>query len=106
MKVAVDTDPRPGHFILSGSSRFLTIPTLSESLAGRLAFVDLWPLSMPERTGARADFVGRMFDDPAQMLATSSWKRAQYLDCVTSGGYPEVLPISSPVARRAWYDGY
>ncbi len=47
-----------------------------------------------------------MFDDPAQMLATSSWKRAQYLDCVTSGGYPEVLPMSSPVARRAWYDGY
>lgn len=37
IKVAVDTDPRPSRFILSGSSRFLTIPTLSESLAGRRA---------------------------------------------------------------------
>lgn len=34
IKVAVDEDPRPGQFVLSGSSRFFTIPTLSESLAG------------------------------------------------------------------------
>jgi len=28
IKVAVDTDQRPSQFLLSGSSRFLTIPTL------------------------------------------------------------------------------
>jgi hypothetical protein len=28
IKIAVDEDPRPGRFILSGSSRFLTVPTL------------------------------------------------------------------------------
>ena len=37
IKLAVDADPRPGSFVLSGSSRFLTIPTLSESLVGRAA---------------------------------------------------------------------
>lgn len=106
IKIAVDADPRPGHFVLSGSSRFLTIPTLSESLAGRLGFVDLWPLSMPERTGAQASFLRSVFADPSEMLANSTWTRHQYLDCVIGGGYPEVLSISSPVARRAWYDGY
>jgi len=30
---------------------FLTVPTLSESLAGRAGFLDLWPLSLSERTG-------------------------------------------------------
>src|SRR3984957_8411838 len=70
IKIAVDEDPRPGRFILSGSSRFLTIPTLSESLAGRAGFVDLWPLSMAEATGGAADFLDRVFHDPASLQGT------------------------------------
>ena len=106
IKVAVDTDPQPGRFILSGSSRFLTIPTLSESLAGRLAFVELWPLSMAERTFTVPTFLNDVFDDPARLVADSAWTRQQYLECVTAGGYPEVLTIASAVARHAWYEGY
>jgi predicted AAA+ superfamily ATPase len=106
IKVAVDADPSPGRFILSGSSRFLTIPTLSESLAGRLAFVDLWPLSLRERTGAPTSFISTVFDDATGLVAESAWTRPQYLDCVVSGGYPEAISITSTVARRAWYDGY
>jgi predicted AAA+ superfamily ATPase len=106
IKVAVDTDPRPGRFVLSGSSRFLTVPTLSESLAGRLAFVDLWPLSMAERTAAPGGFLQGIFGDPRMLLADSPWERARYLDAVAAGGYPEVLAITSAVARHAWYDGY
>lgn len=51
IKQVVDSDPAPGQFILSGSTRFLTVPKISESLAGRAVFVDLWPLSLGERTG-------------------------------------------------------
>lgn len=106
IKVAVDTEPRPGRFVLSGSSRFLMIPTLSESLAGRLAFVELWPLSMAERVGTVPAFLSEVFDDPSHMMASSEWNRQEYLDCIVAGGYPEVLGIDSAVARRAWYDGY
>jgi len=106
IKVAVDTDPRPGQFILSGSTRFLAIPTLSESLAGRLAFVELWPLNMVERTSGSPDFLSVLFDEPARLLTSSPWTRQQYIDCMTDGGYPEVLGITSSIARRAWYDGY
>ena len=106
IKVAVDNDQQPGQFILSGSSRFLTIPTLSESLAGRLAFVELWPLSMAERTGGASTFLAGMFGDPSHLVTSSAWTRQDYLDCMVAGGYPEVLGIGSAVARRAWYDGY
>jgi hypothetical protein len=41
----VDTTPRPGRYVLAGSTRFLTTPSLSESLAGRVAVVDVWPFS-------------------------------------------------------------
>ena len=55
IKIVVDERRDRGQFILSGSAKFLTVPTLSESLAGRAGFVDLWPLSLAERTGAPAD---------------------------------------------------
>ena len=32
---------RPGRFLLTGSTNFLTVPTISESLAGRAAIVQL-----------------------------------------------------------------
>lgn len=107
IKVAVDEDQSPGQYILSGSSRFLTVPTLSESLAGRAAFVDLWPLSMAEVTRGTADFALRAFRAPSGLLdAESSWTRDQYMLAVCAGGYPEVRRLRSAVARNAWYDGY
>jgi hypothetical protein len=107
IKIAVDEDPRPGRYILSGSSRFLTVPTLSESLAGRAAFVDLWPLSMAEVTGGPADFLSRVFREPDSLRgAESAWTRDDYLRIICSGGYPEARGLRSRVARSAWFDGY
>ena len=108
IKMAVDSDPSPGQFILSGSSRFLTVPTLSESLAGRAAFVDLWPLSVAERTGGPPDFISRLFAATGQRLddRESRWTRDDYIRVICEGGFPEVIPFTSAVARRAWYDGY
>jgi predicted AAA+ superfamily ATPase len=75
--------------------RFLAVPTLSESLAGRAGFLDLWPLSLNERTGAPPDFADRLFGEPSTLLASreSSWTRDAYLDLITEGGYPEVLTL-------------
>lgn len=110
IKIAVDTDRSPGQFILSGSSRFLTVPTLSESLAGRAAFLDLWPLSVAERTGGGSGFLPWLFDmsmGGARFAAQeSSWTREDYIQVVIDGGFPEVLPHTSALVRRAWYDGY
>jgi predicted AAA+ superfamily ATPase len=103
----VDENPTPGQFILSGSSRFLTVPTLSESLAGRAVFIDLWPLSVAERTEGPADFINRVFADPAALMGPESpWARDMYIDAIAAGGFPEALALTSPTARKAWYDGY
>jgi hypothetical protein len=40
IKAVVDRNQRAGQFILSGSTRFVTVPTISESLAGRVAILD------------------------------------------------------------------
>ncbi len=108
IKIVVDTDPSPGQFILSGSSRFLTVPTLSESLAGRAVFLDLWPLSVAERTGGPTDFFSKLFDTSGSGLVgqESGWTRDDYIRVICEGGFPEVLALTSEIVKRAWYDGY
>ena len=41
IKAAVDQDRRPGRFLLTGSANVLLLPTLSESLAGRMEVLTL-----------------------------------------------------------------
>lgn len=107
IKRRVDRDRKPGQFILSGSTRFLTVPTLSESLAGRAAFVDLWPFSMVERTRGGHTFLKSGFGQPRELLgATSEWTRRNYLDLVAAGSFPEALRMSSSNSRRRWFNGY
>jgi uncharacterized protein len=107
IKQVVDESQARGQFILAGSTRFLAIPTLSESLAGRAGFVDLWPLAMSERTRAGTGFCDLLFTDPDSALDGSTrWSRGDYLDQIVVGGYPEAISIGSHRVRQAWYDGY
>jgi len=53
IKVEADKDPRPGYFILSGSQNFLLHEKISESLAGRVYFYTLLPLSIEELKNAK-----------------------------------------------------
>lgn len=59
--LSVDRDRRPGRFLLTGSANVLTLPTVSESLAGRLEVATLLPLSRAETRGRRPQFVRKAF---------------------------------------------
>jgi uncharacterized protein len=67
----VDQDPSPGRFILTGSQHFGLSAAISQSLAGRVALLNLLPLSLEE--------VGR-FDMAPLDLWTTVW----------TGGYPRI----------------
>ena len=43
IKKSVDNDCRAGRFLLTGSGNILTLPQVSESLAGRMEIVSLLP---------------------------------------------------------------
>ena len=51
LKMAVNSEPIRGRYVITGSTNFLTVPTISESLAGRAAILQLSPLSQAEITG-------------------------------------------------------
>jgi uncharacterized protein len=108
IKYLVDRDNSKGQFVLSGSTRFLTVPTLSESLAGRAVFVDLWPFAVAERFGTPGDFCELLFAGRQSFsgAAESPWTRPDYLRLICAGGYPEALSIDNPTLRQGWFDGY
>jgi hypothetical protein len=108
VKVAVDRDRRPGAFVLAGSTSFLTVPVLSESLAGRARIIDLWPFSQGELAGVREAFLDRVFAGPDAWaaVAPSRTTRAEYFRRVCTGGFPEVVSLGSPRDRGAWFGSY
>lgn len=55
IKMAVDNERIPGHFWLTGSQQFQMMRGVSESLAGRVAVVQLLGLSRRELAGVGAD---------------------------------------------------
>lgn len=108
LKLAVDRDRRPGRFLLTGSANLLLLPKLGDSLAGRMAILELQPLTAAEQErkpgNLLADWLaGRLrpslssrqeLDDPLDLAAR-----------VVAGGFPE--PLTRTAARaRNWHRDY
>jgi len=111
IKLEVDSDSSRGQYLLTGSSRFLTVRTISESLAGRAQMVDLWPYAQGEadELGPDADtLLYRLFDERARIVtqrASPAMDRSEYFERVCRGGYPEVNELEGQ-ARRRWFQSY
>ncbi len=107
VKQSVDRNRAPGQFLLTGSADFLTVPTISESLAGRAVLFRLHPFSQGEIEGRRDVFLERLMGDadaPAPGK-DSDLAPGDYLERICLGGYPEVQHLP-PWARSAWFGSY
>ncbi len=104
-KQLVDTDGTPGRFLFTGSTNFLTVPSISESLAGRARILRLWPLSQAELSGCRGASIGQWFDGDPGPAATDQLDRNDYLEALCRGGYPEARALDPPY-RGDWYQDY
>ncbi len=105
VKRAVDRDPTPGRFLLTGSTNFLAVPDVSESLAGRARLLRLDPFSEAELAGRPAPSVEAWFDDGPRNPIGAPPSRQGYLETVCRGGYPEVVRLPSG-ARVGWFESY
>ncbi len=107
IKAAVDRDRTPGRFLLTGSANVLLLPTLADSLAGRMEILSLWPLSCAEVAGDptfnRADW---LFDGALPAHAALPCDRDVLIRTMLQGGFPEAVARASAPRRAAWFDGY
>jgi len=112
VKRAVDEERRPGRFILTGSANLLLMRKVSESLAGRAAYLTLWPLTRRERLGqGRPGLWSELFDaadeDWPEVLLAEDPVREDWRSVARRGGYPTpAYELDDEEARRAWFGGY
>jgi len=105
IKKSVDEDRRPGRFLLTGSANLMSLPTVADSLAGRMETLLLLPLSQSEIEGQSTNWLDSVF---AGRIPQSGEKAlgSDLVDRVLSGGYPEAISRSTPRRRIAWARQY
>jgi len=105
LKSSIDSNRRPGRFVLTGSSDLLRLARTPDSLAGRVVAIDLYGLSQGEIAGRVEDFATWVRSGPDPTSVTSTWTRDDYVTALSVGGYPEVRTLSARM-RRLWLDSY
>ena len=105
IKKAVDDDRRPGRFLLTGSANLMTLPTVADSLAGRMETLRLLPLSQSELHGGTANWIDTVF---AGSLPEPGLPRtgSELTGTVLRGGYPEALSRATVKRRTMWARQY
>lgn len=108
IKAELNTDTRPGHFLLTGSTRYSALPRAAQSLTGRVHVATVWPLSQGEIAGRHEAFVERLLDDPAGVVSrrSSPADRMDYVDRVLAGGLPAALRRQPGRSRARWHEAY
>ena len=106
IKLAVDRRREPGRFLLTGSADVLALPRVSESLAGRMEVLTLWPLSQGELAGRREGFIDALFAKASPKLGATGEARAALVERALRGGFPEAVARRDPERRRAWFRSY
>jgi predicted AAA+ superfamily ATPase len=113
IKVLLDSSQERGQVVMAGSTRFLTEPRLSESLAGRVRFIDLWPFSQGEidQLGPDGDRIVDRLVGPNDDLYDSATRaprlnRREIYTRICVGGFPEAVLASSQRDRTEFFVDY
>lgn len=107
IKRTVDQDRRPGRFLLTGSANLLLVPTVTESLAGRMEMAQLHPLTESEKDRRPGGFLRALLDgafEPGLGPEVDS-SEPTLAERLVAGGYPEPL-ARAPRRARQWHRQY
>jgi predicted AAA+ superfamily ATPase len=85
LQQVLDETKKKGLFILTGSNNFLLQQNITQTLSGRVAYLQLLPLSLQE------------LKEDNKIKATYGWH-------ILNGGYPEVM--AKKINPSDWYAGY
>lgn len=108
IKAELNRDTRPGRFVITGSTRYSTLPTAGQALTGRAHRVEVRPLSQGEAGEVREDFAETLLREPGALVGSRSatTPRADYVGRVVGGGFPMALRRAKPADRARWFDDY
>lgn len=105
IKQSVDEDKRPGRFLLTGSANLMALPTVADSLAGRMETLHLLPLGQCEVRGGTGRWLEAVFaGTPPPPVRPAVGVELERI--VLGGGYPEAIARETPRRRAVWARQY
>jgi uncharacterized protein len=107
VKRAVDDDPRPGRFLLTGSVR-ADLDTRGWPGTGRLIRIPVWPLTQRElahRVSSQG-FLQRLIDGVEIAAPGETPDLVGYLERALAGGLPQAVLQTPAQFRPQWYRSY
>ena len=112
IKLEVDKNRQAGRFILTGSTHLLLMEKVSESLAGRAGYLNLWPMTRREQMGmGRCGLWGQLIDNKKEdwlsVLNEFESPKEDWRLLAWRGGFPEpATRFSSDTQRQIWFEAY
>jgi len=104
IKEHIDKKRVNGEFVLTGSSSLQGFKNISDSLAGRIGIVELYPLSLKEKNEKEENIID-VFSGSLDAYILKKYK-SDIIKHLLDGGYPEILKIDSQKAKYLWFSSY
>ncbi|MGH3040131.1 MAG: ATP-binding protein [Gaiellaceae bacterium] len=104
---AVNEDPRPARFFLTGSAR-AELENEPWPGTGRIQRIAMYPMTVGElQEHGKARFLDKLIEGEALVAPRSSLNIRDYLELAVTGGFPRpALELESARVRAAWFDSY
>lgn len=91
-----------GKFVLTGSSNILALPQLSDSLAGRMSVLTLFPMSTAEAIGGEGTGLDKILNLDFSGLRLGN---IHLKDAISKATFPELLFLEKK-SWDIWFDGF
>ena len=106
IKLSVDRNRNNGSFLLTGSANIMACKQVTDTLAGRIALLELMPLSFQEISGSTIKLLDSLFNANLTSFTGKVHGSDKIITKVISGGYPEIQKIDSARGRHQWFSSY
>lgn len=105
IKEFIDKNRTNGEFVLTGSTSLQGFKDISDSLAGRIGIVELYPFSLKEKN-KKTENVIDMFESNLEQYVLKKYDNSKIIENIIDGGYPEILKIDNLKAKYLWFSSY
>lgn len=114
IKQVVDRKKRAGQFLITGSANITSLPFISETLAGRIVFVQMSPFTVKELLSREQRGDVDFIDIVNIKSVKKCWEFLQQIKprnfrlekFILRGGLPPAYFESNDEIRTAWFEGY
>jgi len=107
IKALVDRNRENGQFIITGSQHFPLMKNVSETLAGRVAILNLYPFMIEEMVG---NYIAeeKNIENFLRIISSKETFEHPKIDLshlLLQGGYPQLF-INQEISRNLWFSSY